>query len=93
VTIRANSPFKKYGTWSHRTINGHYSGNSFSRFYNRDYGINISYRFGSLKAQVKKTNTTIQNTDMVGGSSNSPPKDTPPPHKTPPQTPSQEPPL
>ena len=74
VTIRANSPFKKYGTWSQRTINGNYSGNSFSRFYNRDYGINISYRFGSLKAQVKKTNTTIQNTDMVGGSSKSPTK-------------------
>lgn len=74
VSIHANCPFKKYGTWSQRTINGNYSGNSFSRFYNRDYGINISYRFGSLKAQVKKTNTTIQNTDMVGGSSKSPTK-------------------
>lgn len=74
ISIHANSPFKKYGTWSQRTINGNFSGNSNSRFYNRDYGIKISYRFGSLKAQVKKTNTTIQNTDMVGGSSKSPTK-------------------
>lgn len=74
ISIRANSPLKKYGTWSQRTINGNYSGYSNSRFYNRDYGIAISYRFGSLKAQVKKTNTTISNTDMVGGSSKSPTK-------------------
>jgi hypothetical protein len=27
----------------------------------------ISYRFGKLKASVKKTETTIENSDVVGG--------------------------
>jgi hypothetical protein len=27
----------------------------------------ISYRFGKLKASVKKTETTIDNSDVVGG--------------------------
>ena len=29
----------------------------------------INYRFGSLKASVKKTDTSIKNNDLVGGSS------------------------
>jgi hypothetical protein len=27
----------------------------------------VSYRFGKLKASVKKTETTIDNSDVVGG--------------------------
>ena len=30
----------------------------------------ISYRFGKLKASVKKTETTIDNSDVVGGITN-----------------------
>ena len=30
-------------------------------------GNSVSYRFGKLKASVKKTETTIENSDMVGG--------------------------
>jgi len=29
----------------------------------------VSYRFGSLKARVKKTDTSIENNDLVGGAS------------------------
>ena len=31
------------------------------------FRISISYRFGKLKASVKKTGTTIENSDEVGG--------------------------
>ena len=51
------------------TTQGDYTGNTVSHWVNRSIGINVSYRFGSLKARVKKTNTTIENDDLVGGSS------------------------
>ena len=38
----------------------------------REFGINVSYRFGEMKAQIKKAQRTIQNEDrMQGGDSNS----------------------
>ena len=33
----------------------------------RYFKISVSYRFGKLKARVKKTETTIENSDEVGG--------------------------
>ena len=39
-----------------------------SKFHNREFSIKVSYRFGSLNAKVKKTNTSIENNDLVGGS-------------------------
>ena len=44
----------------------------------RRFGINISYRFGSLKSSVKKSSKTIENDDLIGsgkqsgGTGNSP---------------------
>ena len=38
---------------------------------NRYYGINISWRFGELKAQVKKAARSINNDDLKGGGSGS----------------------
>ena len=33
----------------------------------RNFGIRLSWRFGKLKASVKKADKTIQNNDVVGG--------------------------
>ena len=35
----------------------------------RRFGISVSYRFGSLKTSVKKASKTIENDDLIGGSS------------------------
>ncbi len=69
VSLSANSPFAKFGKWTSHTVNGNYSGYSVSRWYQREFRLRVSYRFGSLKASVKKTDTTIENSDMVGGNS------------------------
>lgn len=69
ISLRAISPFQRYGSWKEQTVRGNYGGYSSSQFYNREFRISVSYRFGSLKASVKKTNTTISNDDLMGGSS------------------------
>jgi hypothetical protein len=51
------------------TDRGDYVGKSKSRWVSRLFTLSVSYRFGSLKASVKKTGTTIENSDMEGGSS------------------------
>ena len=49
------------------TVNGDYVGYSRSLQFNRQsVGLNISYRFGSLNAQVKKTTKAIANDDLIG---------------------------
>ena len=35
----------------------------------RRFGVSVSYRFGSLKTSVKKADKTIENDDLIGGSS------------------------
>lgn len=51
------------------TINGDYTGISTSTHYHlKGLRLNISYRFGSMGASVKKTARSINNDDMVGGS-------------------------
>lgn len=50
-----------------RTVNGDYLTTSRNyRDNNFGVGIGVSYRFGSLNAQVKKTAKTIENDDLVG---------------------------
>ena len=54
--------------WYTITNNGNFTGQEVSKqFHQKSFGISISYRFGNLNAQVKKTAATIQNDDMVGG--------------------------
>ena len=38
-----------------------------SRQQQQSYGLNVSWRFGKLKAQVKKTNRSITNDDVKSG--------------------------
>ncbi|MDO4511110.1 MAG: outer membrane beta-barrel protein [Bacteroidales bacterium] len=68
VSINARNPFHKINKWHTHTVNGNYSGYEHYHYMVRDFSIKVSYRFGSLKANVKKTATTIENNDLVGGS-------------------------
>ena len=67
VRIAANAPFNKYWSSEAETVNGDYR--DFQQSWNRArcFTISITYRFGSLKASVKKTEHSIDNDDVVGG--------------------------
>lgn len=70
LTIRLNAqkPFSsRYNTWRGDFVNGDYSGYYRHHYPGRSFGLAVSYRFGSLRAQVKKTASTIDNSDVVGG--------------------------
>lgn len=58
----------KFTTMKSFITQGDYTGHNVDSWPTRSFGIRVSYRFGSLKATVKKTNTTITNNDIVGGS-------------------------
>lgn len=67
VKLGAQNPFSsKYRTSTEHTFNGGRTGYYTSKSFVRAFGINISYRFGSLNASVKKTNKTISNDDLEG---------------------------
>lgn len=71
VRINAQNPIgRSVRSYTNCTVNGDVLGSSVSRYYNaKGIGISVSYRFGSMKAQVKKTSKSIQNDDIVGGAS------------------------
>lgn len=72
VGFQANRPFsRRYSCFKNETTQGDYTGISRYWHSSRMFNFTISYRFGSLKARVKKTETTIENNDLVGGSSQS----------------------
>ena len=67
VQLRANCPFSgKYDIGESRTVNGDVTGFSKNWQRTRNFYISVSYRFGSLKAQVKKVAKTIENDDLQG---------------------------
>ena len=67
VKIGANAPFNKYYSSEAETVNGDFR--DFQQSWNRAryFSLSVTYRFGKLKASVKKTETTIENDDVVGG--------------------------
>ena len=67
LRLTANAPFNKYWTMDAETINGDFIGTERSWNRNRSFSISASWRFGSLKSSVKKTEHTIENSDVVGG--------------------------
>ncbi len=70
VRLNAQRPFSgKYSYYETDNVQGDYTGHQKYAFSARSFGISVSYRFGSLRAQVKKTAATIDNNDVVGGSS------------------------
>ena len=69
VRLMANSPFHKRRHTKNSTVQGDILGwgdNTFAAS-GRYFRLSVSYRFGKLKASVKKTETTIENNDVVGG--------------------------
>lgn len=72
VSISAQKPFSPlYGGFTSYTSQGDYTGRNSFTWRERNLSLSISYRFGSLTARVKKTDKTIENSDVVGGSSSS----------------------
>ena len=73
LTIRftANAPFNKYLSMEAETVNGDFTGVERSWNRSRSFSISASWRFGSLKSSVKKTEYSIENSDVVGGISKS----------------------
>lgn len=72
VSLNASNLFNKYMTFENETNAATFRSWSKSKSPNRYYGINISWRFGELKAQVKKAVRSISNDDVkAGGSGNS----------------------
>ena len=67
VRIAANAPFNKYWSSEAETVNGNYRDFQQSWNHARNFTIAVTYRFGSLKASVKKTEHSIDNDDVVGG--------------------------
>lgn len=67
VRVVANNPFERHGIYKSRTVQGEYTGHSRFLTEQQQFGFSISYRFGSLKASVKKADHTISNDDVVGG--------------------------
>ena len=70
VRISANDLFRKYRHYTDCTTQGDILGYSDSANRASMITFSISYRFGKLKASVKKTETTIDNSDVVGGITN-----------------------
>ena len=67
VRIGANNPFNNHMTSSAETVNGDYRDRQTSWNHGRSFSLSLSWRFGSLKASVKKTEHSIENDDVVGG--------------------------
>ena len=67
VRLTANAPFNKYWTVEAETVNGDYLSHEKSWNRDRSFTLSVSWRFGSLKSSVKKTEHSIDNDDVVGG--------------------------
>ncbi|MGM9803493.1 MAG: TonB-dependent receptor domain-containing protein [Muribaculaceae bacterium] len=72
LSLRANSPFKNYLKFNSNMDSETFSQKSNIRVPMRSFGVSLSWRFGSLKASVKKTSRSINNDDVTkDNSSNS----------------------
>ena len=69
VSMLACAPFHKDMHYYTRTTQGDIIGwgDEILASNGRYFKLTVSYRFGKLKASVKKTETTIENDDVVGG--------------------------
>lgn len=70
VKLHARNPFNSKMVMHQVRDRGGYVGESVTTMPSmRLFGIELSYRFGSMRASVKKTAATINNDDMQGGAS------------------------
>ncbi len=71
ITLNAMSPFKKNIKVENNSVTNTYEQHSEIWVPMRRFGVSLSWRFGNLKASVKKTSRSIQNDDVMRQSSNS----------------------
>ena len=67
VRLGANAPFNKHWKMEAETVNGDYHDCQTSWNRVQSFSLSLTWRFGSLKASVKKTEHSIDNDDVVGG--------------------------
>lgn len=67
VSLGANMPFTHHEVYKSQTVQGDYTGYNRSVGNSRYLSMRVIWRFGSLKASVKKADRTIENNDMIGG--------------------------
>ena len=69
VRLSATAPFNKQLNYTTCTTQGDVVGKTdyINTQNNRSFQLTVSFRFGSLKNKVKKTDTTIENDDVQGG--------------------------
>lgn len=70
VSLYANNFLNKYQTTTHETLTETFRLQSKSKYSAMNFGCSVSWRFGDLKAQVKKTERSIQNDDVKAGGNN-----------------------
>lgn len=67
VRFTANDPFNRYTSYTNETVNGDYHDSTTWWNRGRQFAVSVGWRFGSLKASVKKAEHSIENDDVVGG--------------------------
>ena len=67
VSINTSNLFHKYAIYKNETVTDTFRSWNENRKQHQSYGLNVSWRFGKLNAQVKKANRTINNDDLMSG--------------------------
>ena len=70
ISLFASNIFQKYNSYSNEVWTDTFRSWSKNSYPSRRYGISISWRFGELKTQVKKTQRSITNDDVKAGGDN-----------------------
>lgn len=70
VSINTSNLFNKYISFKNNISTSTFRSSNITKMPMRYYGFNISWRFGELKAQVKKAARSINNDDLKGGGGN-----------------------
>jgi len=70
ISLNSSNLFNKYITFKNNINTPTFCSSTATRIPMRYYGFNISWRFGELKAQVKKAARSINNDDLKSGGGN-----------------------
>lgn len=60
-----NNPFSKFRTIITETAGANFYQNSYMKDYYRSFGVNVTYKFGKLKQEIKSTRRKIENNDVA----------------------------
>ena len=72
VSVNASNLFNKYNTFENETVTETFRSWNKQKSVQQSFGLNVSWRFGELKAQVKRAARSINNDDVKsGGNGNS----------------------